>query len=171
MFILVIFAGFINGITAGIIYKIGYNSGGFSAISQILYKKFNIPVAKSSFVISVIIVCFAAYYFGMTKAMYAIIFLYVTNIIMDKVILGISKNKAFYIVTTEPEKISDYIINVLGHDTTNFEVKGGFLDKKKSVLLAVIPTNDYYKVKEGIHFIDNKAFFVATDSYEVKGAN
>ena len=90
---------------------------------------------------------------------------------MDKVLLGISKNKAFYIVTTKPEEISEFIINNLGHDTTNFDVKGGFLEKKKNVILTVIPTRDYYKVKEAISMIDETAFFVATDSYEVKGAS
>ena len=44
------------------------------------------------------------------------------------------------------------------------------LEKKKNVLLTVIPSRDYYRVKEGIRMIDKKAFFVATDSYEVKGA-
>lgn len=171
MFVIVIFAGLLNGIANGIVYKIGYNSGGFSAFSQILFEKVHMPVAKSSFIINVTIVLIASYFFGITKAMYAVLFLYINNIVMDKVLLGISKNKAFYIVTTKPEEISEFIINNLGHDTTNFDVKGGFLEKKKNVLLTVIPTRDYYKVKEGINMIDDKAFFVATDSYEVKGAS
>lgn len=171
MFVIVIFAGILNGIANGIVYKIGYNSGGFSAFSQILSEKVHMPVAKSSFIINVTIVLIASYFFGITKAMYAVLFLYINNIVMDKVLLGISKNKAFYIVTTKPNEISEFIINNLGHDTTNFDVKGGFLEKKKNVLLTVIPTRDYYKVKEGISMIDEKAFFVATDSYEVKGAN
>lgn len=170
MFVIVIFAGILYGLSSGIVYKIGYNCGGFSAISQILFEKFNISAAKSSFVINMIIVGLASFYFGLTKAMYSVIFLYINNIITDKVLLGISNNKAFYIVTSKPDDISEYIINTLGHDTTNFEVKGGFLEKKKNVLLTVIPSRDYYRVKEGIRMIDKKAFFVATDSYEVKGA-
>lgn len=171
MFVIVIFAGILNGIANGIVYKIGYNSGGFSAFSQILFEKIHMPVAKSSFIINGTIVLVASYYFGLTKAMYAVLFLYINNLIMDKVLLGISKNKAFYIVTTKPDDISEFIINNLGHDTTNFDVKGGLLEKRKNVILTVIPSRDYYKVKEGIRMIDDKAFFVATDSYEVKGAS
>lgn len=171
MFVIVIFAGLLNGIANGIVYRIGYNSGGFSAFSQILLEKAHVPVAKSSFAINFTIVVIASFYFGLTKAMYAVLFLYINNLVMDKVLLGISKNKAFYIVTTKPEEISEFIINNLGHDTTNFDVKGGFLEKKKNVILTVIPTRDYYKVKEAISMIDETAFFVATDSYEVKGAS
>ena len=171
IFVIAIFAGIISGIASGLIYKQGYNSGGFSIISQILFEKLKIPVAKTNLVMNTTIVLVASLYFGIVKAMYAIIYLYISSYVIDKVILGVSKNKAFFIVTTEADKISSYIIDVLNHGTTEFGVKGGILEKKKDVVLVVIPTKDYYKVKEGVRMIDSKAFFVATDSYEVKGAD
>ena len=88
---------------------------------------------------------------------------------MDKVLLGISNNKAFYIITSEEEQIKKYIIEHLHHNVTTFDVKGGFLEKKRKVLLSIIPSREYYRVTEGIKNIDNKAFFVVTDSYEVIG--
>ena len=171
IFVIAIFAGIISGIASGLIYKQGYNSGGFSIISQILFEKLKIPVAKTNLVMNTTIVLVASLYFGIVKARYAIISLYISSYVIDKVILGVSKNKAFFIVTTEADKISSYIIDVLNHGTTEFGVKGGILEKKKDVVLVVIPTKDYYKVKEGVRMIDSKAFFVATDSYEVKGAD
>ena len=171
IFVIAIFAGIICGIASGLVYKQGYNSGGFSIISQILFEKFKISVAKTTLVMNTMIVVVASLYFGIVKAMYAVIFLYISSYVIDKVILGVSKNKAFFIVTTEADKISSYIIETLNHGTTEFGVKGGILEKKKDVVLAVIPTKDYYKVKEGVRMIDSNAFFVATDSYEVKGAD
>ena len=41
--------------------------------------------------------------------------------------------------------------------------------KKQKVLFCVIPTKDYFKLKEGIHNIDSEALFVVTDAYEVLG--
>ena len=35
--------------------------------------------------------------------------------------------------------------------------------------MAVLPTKDYYRLKEGINEIDKDAFFIVTDSYEVFG--
>ena len=102
--------------------------------------------------------------------MYAVILLYINGIMVNKVLLGISNNKAFYIISSEYDDIKKFIIKELGHSVTIFDVKGAFLQKKRKVLLTVIPTNEYYRVTEGIKEIDSKAFFMASDSYEVKGA-
>ena len=87
----------------------------------------------------------------------------------DKVLLGISNSKAFYIITNEDAKIKDYLLNELHHGVTIFNVKGGYTNKKDEVILCVVPTNEYYRVKEGIHEIDKEAFFVVCDAYEVFG--
>ena len=168
--LLVIFAGVLTGIANGLMYKSGYSNGGFPIISQVLFEKLKIPVAKSSLVINVIIVSIGAIFFGTTNALYAIMFLYIYNIVLDKVLLGVSSNKAFYIITNKEEEIKEYIIKNLKHTVTTFDVKGGFLEDKKHVILTVIPTREYYRVTEGIKNIDNTAFFVVTDSYQVEGA-
>ena len=67
------------------------------------------------------------------------------------------------------EKVKDYIMNELGHGVTIFSVKGGYTKERQKMLMCVIPTREYYKLKEGISEIDKDSFFVITDSYEVKG--
>ena len=168
-FIIVIFAGVLSGIANGLIYKSGYTNCGFPVIFRIFNKYFNIAISKSSLFMNLIVILFGGLFFGSTNAMYAIILLYISNIVLDKVLLGISNNKAFYIITSEEEKIKNYIIDKLHHNVTIFDVKGGFLEKKRKVLLSIIPSREYYKVTEGIKEIDKKAFFVVTDSYEVIG--
>lgn len=170
IFLIVIFSGVLTGIANGLMYKTGYSNGGFPVISQILYDYFKIPIAKSSLVINVLIVLLGSIFFGPTNAMYAIIFLYINSLVLDKVLLGVSGNKAFYIITSKDEAIKDYLNNTLKHSATIFDVKGGFLQKKKEVILTVIPTKEYYRVTEGIKLLDKNAFFVVTDAYEVKGA-
>lgn len=168
--LMVLFAGVLSGIANGLMYKTGYSNGGFPVVSQVLFEKKHISVAKSSLVINVTIVLIGAMFFGTTNALYAIIFLYINNIILDKVLLGINNNKAFYIITKEEEKIKKYIIKTLEHNVTTFEVKGGYLDKDRKVIFSVIPSGEYYKLTEGIKEIDETAFFVVTDSYQVEGA-
>ena len=167
--LLVLFAGVLGGVSNGLIYRIGYNSGGTTVISQILYEKKKISIAKSSFVISTMIVLLGSFFFGTTNALYAVIYLYINNLVTDKVLLGISNNKAFYIITSEEEKVKEYIIDYMKHDVTVFDVKGGYHEQKRKVLLTVIPSREYYRVTEGIKQIDPKVFFVVTDSYQVEG--
>lgn len=167
--LLVIFAGVLSGVANGLMYKTGYSNGGFPIVSQILFEKKQISIAKSSLVINVTIVLIGSLFFGTTTALYAIIFLYINNIVLDKVLLGISNNKAFYIITSREEAVKKYILDTLGHDVTVFDVKGGFKEEKRKVLLTVVPSRDYYRVTEGIKEIDKKVFFTATDSYQVEG--
>ena len=73
----------------------------------------------------------------------------------------------------DPEKedeVKEYIINNLNHTITIFNVTGGFSEKKGKVILTVIPSREYYYMTEGIKKIDEKAFFVVTDAYQVEGA-
>lgn len=170
MLLMVLFAGVISGVANGLMYKTGYSNGGFPVISQILFEEKQVPISKSSLAINVSIVLIGAYFFGISNALYAIIFLYINGIVLDKVLLGISNNKAFYIITSKDDEIKEYIIKTLKHNVTTFEVKGGFLDKNRKVMLTVIPSREYYRVTEGIKEIDKDAFFVVTDSYTVEGA-
>ncbi len=167
--LLVLFAGVLGGVSSGLIYKTGYNGGGTTVISQILFEYKKISIAKTSFVISSLIVILGSIFFGTTNALYAVIYLYINNVVTDKVLLGISNNKAFYIITDQDEQVKEYIINSLSHDVTVFDVKGGFMEQKRKVLLSVIPSREYYRVTEGIKQIDPDVFFVVTDSYQVEG--
>lgn len=169
IFIVVIITGVILGVSNGLVYKSGYSNGGLTVITQTLYKYFNISVAKSGFVLNIAIVLAGGFFFGVTSTMYAIISLYIRSIITDKVLLGTSNNKAFYIITSEEEQVEKFVIDELGHNATIFDVKGAFLEKKRRVILTVIPTREYFKVTEGIKIIDENAFFVVTDSYQVAG--
>lgn len=164
-----IFIGLLAGITTGMVYKAGFSNGGFSIISEIISERKKIPISNISFVINFIIVILGGVSFGWTMVMYAAIILYINSVILDRVLIGVSKNKALYIITSEEEKMKDYIMNSLKHGITIFDVKGGFLEKKRKVLMTVIPNHDYFKLKEGIKEIDKEAFFIVTDSYQVYG--
>ena len=168
--LIVIFAGVLSGIASGLMYKSGYSSGGLPIISQILFEKFKISVVTSSMIINIIIIIIGSFFFGTTNALYAAILLYINNLVIDKVLLGISNNKAFYIITEKETEIKEYIINNLNHTVTTFDVKGAFQEKKRKIMLTVIPTREHYKLTEGIKEIDKDAFFVVTDSYQVQGA-
>ena len=170
MVLVVIFAGVLSGIANGLMYKTGYSNGGFPVISQYLYEKYQISINRSSLIINMSIVLLGGYFFGSANVMYAIVFLYVNDIIMKKVLLGINDNKAFYIITDEEEKTKEFLIKELNHNVTIFDVKGGVFEKKRKIILSVIPSSEYYRVTETIKKIDKDSFFIVTDSYEVNGA-
>ena len=167
--LIALFLGLLSGITTGMVYKVGFSNGGFSIISEIISKYKKISISNVSFIINLIIVIAGGASFGWTMVMYAVIVLYIYSIVLDRVLIGVSRNKALYIITSEEDTIRDYIMNSLKHGVTIFDVKGGFLEKKRKVLMTVIPNKEYFRLKEGIKEIDKDAFFIVTDAYQVYG--
>lgn len=164
-----IFIGVISGFANGLLYKTGFSNGGLPIISQILYKYYDIPIGKSNFVINTIVVILGGVLFGTTKVMYAIIILYINSLIVDRVILGTAKNKAIYILTSKEDMIKEFLIKDMNHTATVFKVKGAFLDKKREMILTIIPTREYFQTTESIKLLDPEVFFLVNDAYEVKG--
>ena len=165
----IIFGGALDGLAAGLILKEGFSAGGTQIITQIMHKYLHMSIGKSSLIVNSLIIITAIFTFGLTKSMYAVIALYISTTITDRVILGISNNKSFYIITDKEEEVCEFIIQNLHHSVTIINAKGGYSNKNKKLLLCVIPTKEYFLVKEVVLEIDKNAFFLITDSYEAIG--
>jgi len=164
-----LFGGIMFGFGAGLIFKAGFTTGGTDIINQIISKYVKISIGKSMLCSDGLIVLSSGLFFGIDSMLYSIMILYCISIMADKVMLGISDNKMFYIITEKEDEIKDYIMKYLKHGVTIFQAKGGYKRKNENVLMTVLPTKDFYKLKEGINEIDEEAFFIVTDSYEVFG--
>lgn len=164
-----IFGGILYGFGAGLVFKAGFTTGGTDIINQIISKYCKITLGKSMLFSDGLIVLSSGLFFGINSMMYSIIILYIISLISDRVVLGISDSKIFYIITDREEEIKNFIIKYLNHGVTVFKAKGGYSKNKENVLMAVLPTKDYYRLKEGIKQIDKDAFFIVTDTYEVFG--
>lgn len=167
LFLLAILAGILSGIGSGLIRKSGYFTGGLGVIYDILNVKFKISIGTASMICNTIIMIVSLFIFGLSNCIYGFVALYVSSLVLDRVMIGVSNNKAFYIVTKEYKEIKEYIVSNLNHTVTIVNARGGYSKKKKKMLLCVIPTLEYIKVKEIIRGIDKDAFFLITDSYYV----
>ena len=164
-----IIGGIIFGIGAGIIYKAGFTTGGTDILNQIVSQYFKISIGNSMLIIDGAIVVTSGLFFGINNMMYSIVLLYIISLISDRVILGISESKVFFIATSKEKEVKLFIIEELGHGVTIFHAEGGFKNKNQTILMTTLPTRKYYALKEGIRKIDTEAFYIITDTYEVFG--
>lgn len=167
--IMTLYGAVLSGFGLGLIFKAGYTTGGTDVLNQIASKYLKMSIGNAMLITDGLIILGGVFVFGWTQVMYSLISLYIISMMTDKVILGISQRKAFYIITNEEEEVKKYVMNELNHGITELHAMGGFTGKKQAVLMCVIPTSEYYAFKEGIHKIDKNAFFVVTDAYEVYG--
>ena len=116
--------------------------------------------------LNILLIILAYFTFGLNSALLSLISIVIMENISKRLTLGINQSKVFYIITEKEKEVKKFIIEDLKYDLTVLEVRGGFTNNKRKVLMSVIPSEDYYKLKEGIRHIDQKAFISITDSYE-----
>ncbi len=169
--LLMIYGGVLTGIGNGLILKTGFTNGGLIVFAQIMHKYLKISLGKANLIINSTIVILGSFIFGIPNLLYAII----TNLIMsyftDRILLGISDSKTFYIITEKEEIIKEFIINKLHHSAVIINSQGGYKNQKQKTIMSVIPTKEYFIVKEVIQELDPQAFFLITDAYEVEGGS
>lgn len=169
MLLSALFGGVLAGLGLGLAFKAGFTTGGTDIVEQIISKYCKMSMGKAIILCDGLILLSGTFIFGINNFMYALVVLYIISMLSDKVLLGISDSKAFYIITSNDEEVKAFVLDKLSHGVTIFKAKGGRDHKNKKVLFCVIPTKEYFKLKEGIALIDKEAFFVATDAYEVYG--
>ncbi len=167
LFLVVFFGGIMMGFGNGLIIRSGFSVGGFQTLYQIMYRYFGISIGKSTLILNGILVFISSFFFGISNAIYAIIGLYVSSVITDRVMLETSATKTFYIVTDKSKEISQYIVENLGYGVTEMNAKGGYSNESKKVLMCAIPTREYSRMKEVVQGIDHNVFFLITDTYEI----
>lgn len=169
LFLIVFFGGLLMGLGNGIIIRSGFSVGGFQTIYQILYKYKGISIGKASLFTNGILVIISGFFFGFDNALYAIIALYISSVVTDKVMLETSITKTFLIVTKKSKEINQYIIENLSHSCTILDAKGGYKNDNKKIVMCAVPTRQYYRAKEIIENIDKDAFLLIMDTYEIYG--
>lgn len=174
MLLIIVFGALISGLGSGINFKSGFSCGGTDILNQIVAKYAKVSIGKAMLMTDGIIVLGAGFFlnksfYAFENVMYAIMVLYIISLMADKVILGISQCKAFYIVTDHETDVKRFIMNHLSSGVTVLDGRGGYTGNNQKVIMCIIPTKDYFLAKEGILSIDPNAFFLVTDSYEVSG--
>lgn len=157
------------GFANGIIYKAGFNTGGSDVLMKIINKYGKIPEGRATFIMNIIIVIAGGFVFNINNVAYSAIILYLSSIIIDKMLIGVSTTKLFYIKTTKIDEVKQFIIKELKTGVTVINVEGGYSSKKGKMLMCVVDNKDYYLFKESVLEIDPKAFFIIDDCYEVTG--
>ncbi len=158
--------GIISGIGYGLMFKNGFTSGGTDILDQVVSNTYKISMSKSIILVDGYIVFIGGIVFGIEKMLYATITLVLLSMYSNKTMLGIGQNKTFYIYTTKPQEIRSYLIDNLKNDITILDSQGGYTQKSQKIIMSVISTNDYYRVKQELLNIDNRAFIVISNSYE-----
>ncbi len=169
--VIAILAGILSGIGSGLIFKGGFTSGGTDILNQIMEKYMHISIGTSIILVDGTITLLSGFIFGFNNMVYAIITLIILSIFNNKILLGINNHKSIYIFSNKYPDIKKYLHQELKYDSTDFDIQGGFTNKKGKAIFTVVNAKDYYKLKLALKIIDPKVFIIATNSYQQVNAN
>lgn len=168
-FVMIALGAIISGFGYGLIFKAGFTTGGTDILNQIVSKYGKISMGNAMIFTDGAIILTSGFIFGFVPMIYSFLSLYLISMISDKVIIGISQSKAFYIITEHETDVKSFFQRHLAHGVTVFDVRGGYTGNRQKMIMCILPTKEYFFAKEAIKEIDPNAFFVVTDAYEVSG--
>ena len=165
----VVITGFLYGASSALIYKSGFTTGGGDVIMELIKKYAKVSTSVANFSYSFIILLMGAFVFGFESFIYSIIILLISNHFIDKITLGVSLSKVFFIYTNKLSEVKKVITEEYDSGVTILQSKQEFLHKKGEILMVAVSNLDCYRLRNIILELDPNAFFVINDCYEVNG--
>lgn len=165
-----LYGGVIQGIGIGLVFLGGGTTGGTDMMAAIIQKFLqHYSISQIMQIIDGAVVVVGMYVFGIHKALYAIIAVYLVTKVSDGLIEGLKFSKAVYIITEKPEEIAGMIMEDLDRGATGINVKGMYSGQDKLMLFVVVNKKEIVMLKEKVDEIDPQAFVIVTDAREVHG--
>ena len=165
-----VFGGVISGAGLGLVFSAYSTTGGTDLAATILqhYMK-HISVAQLMFTLDALIIISGYFIFGIEKALYALVAVFITAKVVDAFLEGIHFSKAALIISDHNEEISSKIMNTLSRGVTGLQGNGKFSKMNKEILLCVVSKKEIIKLKEIVREYDKNAFIIVGDVREVLG--
>ena len=138
--LIVILAAIAYGISNGMIYKVGFSTGGGDILMQLISKYMNIPTASANAFYSAIIVFISGFVFGWTSFVYAVIILIISNIVINKLLVGISNSKVFFIRSNKAKEIKNVINSEFESGFTILNTESSFLKRHVELIMVAVST-------------------------------
>ena len=166
-----VFGGILMGLGLSIIMLRGATTGGVDIIAKLINKKSrHLTMGRIILIFDAFVILLATVvYRNIESALYSVVSIYATSIIMDMLLYGGDKGKIIYIVSDFSKEICNDINNLLGRGVTILSAKGGYTGKEKTMLFCTVRRHQVSAVYEISDKYDKNAFIVISDAGEIIG--
>jgi len=164
-----VYGGVVGGIGIGFVYRGGTSPAGTSVISRVLNLKTGIPNSQVYMLIDGGIILIAGLVFGWEMALYAFVTLFMWGLVADYVLEGPSVVRTAFIVTDEPENVSQALLNRMGVGVTAWTGKGMFSKREHTTLFCALNRPDVKILTSIVNEIDPRSFVVIMQGHQARG--
>ncbi len=165
-----LYGGILLGIGLGFILRGGATTGGTDMCARMVHKYLPfMSVGMFLFLIDCVVVVAAWIFIGSSEALYALICIFVSGKAVDVVMLGLSQNKACFVITDQWERVSRRLLDEMERGVTQLSARGAYTGVDRPVVLCVLPPQEVARLKEIVRQEDERAFMFITDAHEALG--
>ena len=161
IFLAALYGGILQGVGIGLVFLGGGTTGGTDLLAAIIQKYMkHYSIAQVMQFVDGAVVVAGMYVFGVERALYAIIAVYLVTKVSDGIIAGLKFSKAVYIITDKPDEVSRMVMEDIDRGITGIRAKGMYSGNDKLMLFCVVGKKELVHLKEMIDEIDPKAFVI-----------
>lgn len=165
-----VFGGVLTGTGIGLVIRGGATTGGTDMAATLLHERFPIlSVGGILLALDCLVILASAFIYSIQSAMYALIAVFLTTQVMDRVVEGFESAKAFFVFSDKTEEIARVVMEQIGRGATFLHAKGAYSGSERDVLLCVITRLQVPQFKHTVSEIDPMAFVMVTDVREALG--
>lgn len=165
-----VFGGVLCGAGFGLVLRGHATTGGSDMLASIVHR--HVPALKVSvclFAVDATVVIASGFVFDASAAMYALISVFVMNVVIDQVLEGPGLARSHIIITNHGEKMAERILKELDRGVTAIEAKGMYSGEGRTMLLCVVSRLEAVRLRSIVYSVDPRAFVIVQNVHEALG--
>lgn len=163
-----VFGGIINGLVVSMCLMMSATTGGTDFIAIYLSDKKGVDSFNVVLGLNVVILGIAGLLFGWDKALYSIIFQYVSTQVLH-ILYKKYQQQTLFIVTNRASQVCAAIYEASHHGATVLEGKGSYEHEARDVVYSVVSSAESKKVIRAVKTVDEEAFVNAIRTEQLYG--
>ena len=163
------FAVILPALGSAILFNIGASSGGTDIAAMILKKYTGMDVGRALLVSDVVIAAAALFVFDIRAGLCSLLGLALKSVLVDSAIESFNRRKAFFVITSHPEEVCDYVTHTLVRGATVWQAQGAYTHEVNHVVLTVLSRGQAVMLRRHLKEVDPHAFLIVANSSEIFG--
>lgn len=165
-----VYGGLVSGLGFGLILRGSATTGGTDMLASLIHRLIpSIRVSVGMFIIDGLVILASAFVYDTAAAMYALICILISNVVIDFVLEGPNSSHSFFIISDRSDEIASRIMQELDRGVTGLEGMGMYSHQHKRVLLCVVSRMETVTLRRIVFSVDPRAFVVSAKAHDTYG--
>lgn len=171
MMLAAVIGGALFGAAMGVMFRMETTTGGLDVIVKIVrQKKPHMKTGQIYMLLDIVVLAASAIAFhNIEVALFATIAIYVSTVVMDRVIYGGDQATLVYIISSKRKTIAERMMKELDVGVTMMQGMGAYSNTSTEIIMCVMRKQNLIKVRNILKEVDPSAFMIVSSANEVFG--